>query len=105
MLTAREEREASHNSREQPELKQAVLKNSTYRTDVATMRVAALKFQLCLRGVGVDDPDNTRRFKKKGKGRRLTAKQHCLNIANGYEGGKWQELKRSYYIEKENAII
>ena len=59
MLTAREEREASRNSREQPEPKQAVLKNITYRTDVATMSVAALKFQLCLRGVGVDDPDNT----------------------------------------------
>ena len=57
MLTAREEREASHNSREQPEPKQAVLRNITYRTDVATMSIAALKFQLCLRGVGVDDPD------------------------------------------------
>ena len=34
MLTAREEREASHNSREQPEPKQAALKNVTYRTDV-----------------------------------------------------------------------
>ena len=95
MMTAREE-----------EPKQAILRTISYRTNIGTMSEEALKFQLFLRGVDVNDPDvSLEGLWKNGKGRGKTVKQHYLDIANGMvSDGRWEtrveeELLKSRIIE------
>ena len=95
MMTAREE-----------EPKQAILRTISYRTNIGTMSEEALKFQLFLRGVDVNDPEvSLEGLRKKGKGRGKTVKQHYLDIANGMvSDGRWEtrveeELLKSRTIE------
>ena len=86
MLTAREQKQ------EQAIQNQPVLRTITYRTNIGTMSEEALKFQLYLRGVDVDDPENSLEgLKKKGKGRGKTVKAHYLDIAQQMlNDGRWQ---------------
>ena len=99
MLTAREQQQPVeqatgflNTNRVGVEPKSAVLRTISYRTNIGTMSEEALKFQLYIRGVDVDDPENSLEgLKKKGKGRGKTVKAHYLEIAQQMlNDDKWE---------------
>ena len=77
-------------ARTQPEERQIKV---NYSTNISNMSVEALKIQLFLRGVDVDDPEySLEGMRKKGKGKGLTEKQYYANLANELiQNGQWQE--------------
>ena len=96
MLTAREQKQEQATSR------QPVLRTITYRTNIGTMSEEALKFQLYIRGVDVDDPEmSLEGLKKKGKGRGKTTKAHYLDIAQKMlNDGRWQTRVEEELLKK-----
>ena len=84
------------------EVKPPLLSKISYRTNIGTMSVEALKFQLFLRGVDVDDPEvSAEGLKRKGKGRGMTMKQHYLDIANKLvQDGRWQRKIEEELLRK-----
>ena len=96
MLTAREQKQ------EQATPRQPVLRTITYRTNIGTMSEEALKFQLYIRGVDVDDPEmSLEGLKKKGKGRGKTTKAHYLDIAQKMlNDGRWQTRVEEELLKK-----
>ena len=64
-----------------------------YSTNISSMSAEALKIQLFLRGVDVDDPEHSLEgLRKKGKGKGLTITQYYMNLANKLiQNGHWQE--------------
>lgn len=64
-----------------------------YSTNISNMSVEALKIQLFLRGIDVDDPEySLEGMRRKGKGKGLTEKQYYSNLANELiQNGQWQE--------------
>ena len=96
MLTAREQKQ------EQATPRQPVLRTITYRTNIGTMSEEALKFQLFLRGVDVDDPEmSLEGLKKKGKGRGKTTKAHYLEIAQQMlNDGRWETRVEEELLKK-----
>ena len=85
MLTAREQ---------PPEPKSAVLRTITYRTNVGTLSEEALKFQLYIRGLDVDDLDPEMQVETRPRGSRgsgLTPKQFYKDLAQQMvQDGRWQ---------------
>ena len=96
MLTAREQKQ------EQATPRQPVLRTITYRTNIGTMSEEALKFQLYIRGVDVDDPEmSLEGLKKKGKGRGKTTKAHYLDIAQKMlNDGRWETRVEEELLKK-----
>lgn len=93
MLTAREQTS---------EPKSAVLRTISYRTNVGTLSEEALKFQLFIRGVDVDDPEiSLEGLRKKGEGRGKTVKAHYLELAQQMlNDGRWQTRVEEELLKK-----
>ena len=93
MMTAREQ---------PPEPKSTVLKNITYRTNVGTLSEGALKFQLYIRGVDVDDPEMSLETRGRGtRGSGLTPKQFYQDLAQKMvQDGRWQTRVEEELLKK-----
>ena len=87
-------------ARTQPEERQIKV---NYSTNISNMSVEALKIQLFLRGVDVDEPENSlENLRRKGKGKGLTEKQHYTNLANKLiHNGQWQEQLTSSQLMRK----
>lgn len=86
----------------QTEPKLAVLRNITYRTNIATLSAEALKFQLFLRGVDADDPETRPEgMRAKGKGGGKTQKSYYLELAQQLlEEGRWETRVEAELLKK-----
>ena len=86
----------------QSEPKQTVLRTITYRTNVGTLSEEALKFQLYIRGVDVDDPETRVETRPRGsKGSGLTPKQFYVDLAQKMvEDGRWKTRIEEELLKK-----
>ena len=87
------------------EPKQAVLRTITYRTNVGTMSEKALKFQLFIRGVDVDDPETQVETRARGsKGSGMTPRQFYQDLAQRMvQDGRWQTRVEEELLKKRIA--
>ena len=89
---------------EVPEPKSVVLRTISYRTNVGTLSEPALKFQLYLRGIDVDDLDpevkvETRPRGSKGSG--MTPKMFYTDLAHKMvQDGRWQTRVEEELLKK-----
>ena len=101
MLTARDNvKTEAEESQSEP--KQAVLRTITYRTNVATLSEKALKFQLFIRGVDVDDPETGVETRPRGsRGSGMTPKQFYTDLAQKMvQDGRWQTKVSEELLKK-----
>ena len=84
------------------EPKQAVLRTITYRTNVGTLSEKALKFQLFIRGVDVDDPETNVETRPRGsRGSGMTPKQFYQDLARKMvDDGRWQTKVSEELLKK-----
>ena len=104
MLTARGEQPIE---RAEVEPKSAVLRTISYRTNVGTLSEEALKFQLYIRGIDVDDlaPEMQVETRPRGsRGSGLTPKQFYKDLAQKMvQDGKWQTRVEEELLKKRIA--
>ena len=86
----------------QSEPKQAVLRTITYRTNVGTLSEKALKFQLFIRGIDVDDPETQVETRARGsRGSGMTPKQFYQDLAQKMvQDGRWQTRVEEELLKK-----
>ena len=86
----------------QSEPKQTVLRTITYRTNVGTLSEEALKFQLYIRGVDVDDPETRVETRPRGtKGSGMTTRQFYIDLAQKMvEDGRWKTRIEEELLKK-----
>ena len=101
MLTARGEQPIE---RAEVEPKSAVLRTISYRTNVGTLSEEALKFQLYIRGIDVDDLDPEMQVETRPRGSRgsgLTPKQFYKDLAQQMvQDGRWQTRIEAELLKK-----
>ena len=89
----------------QSEPKSAVLRTITYRTNVGTLSEEALKFQLFIRGVDVDEPETRVETRPRGsRGSGMTPRQFYQDMAQRMvQDGRWQTRVEEQLLKKRIA--
>lgn len=89
----------------QSEPKSAVLRTITYRTNVGTLSEEALKIQLFIRGVDVDEPETRVETRPRGsRGSGMTPRQFYQDMAQRMvQDGRWQTRVEEELLKKRIA--